>query len=48
MPPEIINTDATFEKMYFILIFGLQAHKLSLLYQEIIVEFICQHFQIGC
>ena len=41
MPPEIINTDATLEKMNFILMFRLQAHNFSLLYQEINLEFIC-------
>ena len=48
MPPEIINTDATFERRNFVLMVRLQAHNFSLLYQEMILDFICQHFQIGC
>ena len=43
MAPEIINTDATSEKMNFILMLSLQALNFSLLYQDIILEFICQH-----
>ena len=31
-----------------ILMLRFQAHNFSLLYQQIIPEFICQHFQIGC
>ena len=37
MPPDIINTAATFEKMNFVLMLRLQAHNFSLLYQETIL-----------
>ena len=44
----IVNTDATFEKPNFILMMKLQARNFILLYQVIILEFMCQHFHIGC
>ena len=36
VPPELINTDASFETMNFVLMLRFQTHNFSLLYQEIV------------